>query len=249
MARFQVKLGGTWTDYDVEEDAILKRAFQAGFPHARYSLRKTQYEVDFGAMQQRNTGTGKGRQIRAPHRWKPPREPIVPKGPTVCITVPEGGPGTAIQIPHPQNKGLLLAVQVPLTAKVGQAMLVPVPPVPPAGAAAPGPPPLPSQGPMAPSAPPPSTPASGTSNPAADPAAAAPPAAASAEKGASSGGSKVALGVGVAAVGVAGLAVAGAMLPEEASAAADGVAAGAEAAVDWVGDTAEDAGDFIMDLF
>eukprot|EP00404_Azadinium_spinosum_P058285 CAMPEP_0180731172 /NCGR_PEP_ID=MMETSP1038_2-20121128/21004_1 /TAXON_ID=632150 /ORGANISM="Azadinium spinosum, Strain 3D9" /LENGTH=41 /DNA_ID= /DNA_START= /DNA_END= /DNA_ORIENTATION= len=36
--QFQVKLSGDWKDYSKDEDRILKRAFLAGFPHARYSL-------------------------------------------------------------------------------------------------------------------------------------------------------------------------------------------------------------------
>ena len=42
---------GDWAirgqDYSGNEDKILKRAYLAGFPHAKYKLRGQQYEVDF----------------------------------------------------------------------------------------------------------------------------------------------------------------------------------------------------------
>merc|ERR1719161_2154276 len=78
-------------------------------------------------MVQINTSTRKERQIRAPKNWKPPSEPLVPAGPTTVITVPPGSPGTTIQVPHPGVKGAFIGVNVPRNAKVGQAMLVPVP--------------------------------------------------------------------------------------------------------------------------
>merc|ERR1719324_1029662 len=79
-------------------------------------------------MAQINTDTRKERQIRAPRSWKAPSKPLVPAGPTTVITVPPGSPGTTIQVPHPGVKGAYIAVNVPRSAKVGQAMLVPVPP-------------------------------------------------------------------------------------------------------------------------
>merc|ERR1719456_1099826 len=78
-------------------------------------------------MVQINTDTRKERQIRAPGKWKAPSKPLVPAGPTTVITVPPGSPGTTIQVPHPGVKGAYIAVKVPRNAKVGQAMLVPVP--------------------------------------------------------------------------------------------------------------------------
>merc|ERR1719502_777856 len=78
-------------------------------------------------MAQINTDTRKERQIRAPRNWKAPSKPLVPAGPTTVITVPPGSPGTTIQVPHPGVKGAYVAVKVPRNAKVGQAMLVPVP--------------------------------------------------------------------------------------------------------------------------
>merc|ERR1719324_894692 len=79
-------------------------------------------------MAQINTDSRKERQIRAPRNWKAPSKPLVPAGPTTVVTVPPGSPGTTIQVPHPAVKGAYIAVKVPRNAKVGQAMLVPVPP-------------------------------------------------------------------------------------------------------------------------
>merc|ERR1719284_1726649 len=79
-------------------------------------------------MVQINTDTHKERQIRAPRNWKAPSKPLVPAGPTTVITVPPGSPGSTIQVPHPGVKGSYIAVNVPRSSKVGQAMLVPVPP-------------------------------------------------------------------------------------------------------------------------
>jgi hypothetical protein len=244
---FQVNLSGSWKDYQGNEDKILKRAFLAGFPNCKYQLRKQRYEVNFKEMQQLNVETGKKRSIRPPHRWKAPAKPICKAGPTFCIQVPEGAAGTTIHVPHPKAKGQFIAVEVPASAKAGQAMMVPVPEASPVAPESPPEPEVP-----APSAP-----------PAAD-AADAPAEAATEKKAGRSAAAKVAMGVGgVAAVG--GLAVAGAVLGEHiaeegwdatmaelGSAAADvgeGIADGAEAAVDWVGDAADTAGDFIMDLF
>lgn len=55
-------------------------------------------------------------------------KPLVPAGPTTVVNVPPGGPGTTIKVPHPAVPGAFIDVNVPVTAKVGQAMLVPVPP-------------------------------------------------------------------------------------------------------------------------
>jgi len=127
MAKFQVKLGGEWTDYNMEEDKILKRACMAGFPTAKFCLRGQSYMYDFGKMKQVNIDSGKERSIRQPRRWKAPSKPLVPAGPTTVITVPAGSPGTTIQVPHPRAKGSFISVHVPASAKAGQAMLVPVP--------------------------------------------------------------------------------------------------------------------------
>merc|ERR1712187_775365 len=59
-------------------------------------------------------------------KWSQPGMPIVPAGPTFCVKVPEGGPGATVQIPHPKDKSEFISVNVPASAKVGAAMLVPV---------------------------------------------------------------------------------------------------------------------------
>lgn len=236
MAVFQVKLGGDWKDYAKDEDKILKRAYLAGFPNAKYALRGQHYEADFKKMQQKNMDSGKSREIRAPHKWKPPSAPITKAGPTFCITVPPGAPGKTIQVPHPKEKGQMIAVNVPPGAKVGQAMLVPIPEGAPAALAASD-----IQGEY--------TPVEHKDDK---------------EKKKWSTGAKVAAATGGVLV-VGGLAVGGAVLGEHiaeegwdatmadlgdvATTAGEGIADGAEAAVDWVGDAADTAGDFIMDLF
>merc|ERR1719502_1357846 len=80
-------------------------------------------------MMQLNTDSGKERKIRQPLKWKAPTKPLVPPGPTTVVNVPPGSPGTTIQVPHPRVKGAFICVNVPASAKPGQAMLVPVPPV------------------------------------------------------------------------------------------------------------------------
>merc|ERR1719271_892514 len=80
-------------------------------------------------MVQTNRDSGKERCIRQPLRWKAPSKPLVPAGPTTVINVPPGSPGTTIQVPHPRAKGAFISVNVPASARAGQAMLVPVPPL------------------------------------------------------------------------------------------------------------------------
>merc|ERR1719238_167747 len=80
-------------------------------------------------MVQINRDSGKERTIRQPRAWKPPSKPLVPPGPTTVVNVPPGSPGTTIQVPHPRAKGMFIAVNVPASARPGQAMLVPVPPL------------------------------------------------------------------------------------------------------------------------
>lgn len=258
---FQVKLEGMWKDYDAAEDKILKRAYLAGFPHVRYVLRGHEYEIDFKEMKQKNKDSTKERQIRPPHKWRAPAEPIVPKGPTTCIKVPPGSPGTTIQVPHPRAPGKFISVAVPASARVGQAMLVPVPPVEE----------VPAEPPAA-SAPEPSAPTTCDPTPASPEPAPAEPVPAAATAGApaakkSSGystGAKVAMGT-TAAVAVGGVAVAGAMLGEHiaeegwdatmadlgdtADVTGAAVVHGGEAAVEWIKVAAEDTGAFLMDLF
>merc|ERR1719287_447284 len=89
-------------------------------------------------MVQINRDSGKERKIRQPKKWQAPSKPLVPAGPTTVVNVPPGSPGKTIQVPHPRVKGAYISVQVPASAKPGQAMLVPVPAV--AAVAASGPP-------------------------------------------------------------------------------------------------------------
>merc|ERR1719214_315938 len=101
MAHFQVKLSGDWKNYDKEEDNILKRAYMTGHKKAKYSLRGNRYEYDFARMKQINVESGKERDIRPPHKMKPPSKPIFPSGPVMVVRVPPHSPGTIIQVPHP----------------------------------------------------------------------------------------------------------------------------------------------------
>lgn len=243
-ASFQVELSGTWKDYKGNEDKILKRAYLAGFPNAKYKLRGQQYKVDFAGKTQENVKTGKKRNIRPPHSWKQPATPIVEAGPTFCIKVPAGSPGTTIQVPHPKDKSQFIAVNVPAGAKVGGAMLVPVPDISKGS----------SEVPSAPPAPAGDAPAE--------------------KKGWSTGAKVAAGGAGLIAVGglAVGGAVLGEHIAEvgwdEAMAdlgdvaedageaivgaaedAGEAIAGAAEDAGEWIAGAAEDAGDFIMDLF
>jgi len=237
MAKFQVKLAGEFSDYSHEEDKILKRAYMAGFPTAKFCLRGQSYMYDFGKMKQVNIDSGKERSIRQPRRWKAPSKPLVPAGPTTVITVPAGSPGTTIQVPHPRAKGSFISVHVPASAKAGQAMLVPVP----AQAAT-------------------SKPSKHTPVPKAT----AVSAAAHGRSDSWSTGGKVAAGTAAAAAVFAG-AVGGAVLGDHIAehgldatldAAGDGIVDAAEATEDFavdagefIVDAGEDLGDFVMDLF
>eukprot|EP00746_Dinoflagellata_sp_MGD_P002784 gnl/MRDRNA2_/MRDRNA2_105442_c0_seq1.p1 gnl/MRDRNA2_/MRDRNA2_105442_c0~~gnl/MRDRNA2_/MRDRNA2_105442_c0_seq1.p1 ORF type:complete len:274 (+),score=81.76 gnl/MRDRNA2_/MRDRNA2_105442_c0_seq1:88-822(+) len=244
MAHFQVQLGGHWKDYDKEEDNCLKRAYMTGAKKAKYSIRGGQmYEYDFTKMVQKNLESGKERDIRAPYNWKkkgvkPPSQPIA-SGPTMVVKVPPGGPGTVIQVPHPKDKSMNIAVEVPKTARVGAAMIVPVPPLP--GTYAPG----------EPVAAPYVTSGGGGGG--------------DKKKDTSlSAGEKAGFAVGGAAL-IGGMAVAGAVIGDAAADGAfDGAIADAGAALgdagdvigdvagdagDWLMDIGGDAGDFVMDLF
>merc|ERR1719161_1685997 len=81
-------------------------------------------------MVQINKDTRKSRAIRSPNKWKAPAKPLVPPGKTTVVNVPSGSPGTTIQVPYPGKRGAFIAVNVPKSAKPGQAMLVPVPEAP-----------------------------------------------------------------------------------------------------------------------
>merc|ERR1712151_1257549 len=158
------------------------------------------------------------------------------------VKVPPGGPGAIIHVPHPTMKDQLVAVNVPATAKVGQAMLVPLP----SGV----PKPVEVVEPDAPQA---AAVAKMEEGPAKE-----------AVKKKWSTGAKVAAGTaGVAVVG--GLAVAGAVLGEHiaedgwdatiaelgdvTSTVGDGIADGASHVADFASDAAGSVEDFIMDLF
>jgi len=239
---FQVKLSGAWADYNNDEDKILKRAFLTGFENTKYSLRGQKYECNFKTMIQKNLQSGKAREMRPPHKWKAPPAQIVKPGETFCVKVPPGGPGAIINVPHPKTKGQLVAVNVPTTAKVGQAMLVPLP----VGV----PKPVEIVEPDATQA---AAVAKLEEGPAKE-----------AAKKKWSTGAKVATGTAKVAV-VGSLAVAGAVLGEHiseegwdatiaelgdvATSVGDSIAEGASHVADFASDTADSAGDFIMDLF
>jgi len=229
MAKFQVKLGSEFADYSKDEDKILKRAFMAGFPTAKFALRGQNYIYDFRKMVQVNRDTGKQRSIRQPNKWKAPSKPLVPAGPTTVINVPRGSPGTTIQVPHPRVKGAFISVNVPASAKPGQAMLVPVPP---AAAVTP-------QGSSAPAA-------EGGSG------------GGWSTGGKVAAGTAAMVGVAGVAVGgaILGEHIAEHGLDATIDAAEDGIVDAAEATADFavdagefIVDAAEDVGDFVMDLF
>jgi hypothetical protein len=239
---FQVMLQGKWNNYEKTEDSILKRAYMSGHKKAKYTLRGTRYEYDFIRMKQKNLESARERDIRPPHKLKPPSKPVVPSGPTMIVKIPPHAAGSVIQVPHPSDKSQMICVEVPKKARVGQAMIVPVPPLSkrPVGHI-----PTPSGRIPAPSAPP----ASGLT-----PAPSAPPA--SADSTAAKKPRRDVMGVGLAgAAFVGGGAVAGAIIGDTLaeSGELDGVIDVAEIAIDdagdWMMDAGEDAGDFIMDLF
>lgn len=83
MAHFQVKLGSVWKDFPEEEDRLLKREFEAGPKRVIVNFRGQRYEIDFKAMTQKNTSSGRIREIRPPRRHAPPPEgerPLAPAG-------------------------------------------------------------------------------------------------------------------------------------------------------------------------
>mmetsp|Transcript_28686 Transcript_28686/g.66555 ORF Transcript_28686/g.66555 Transcript_28686/m.66555 type:complete len:290 (+) Transcript_28686:127-996(+) len=124
---FQVKLDNDWKDYDKETDVMITRAYLVGQPHCRFTLRGARYEMDFSKMLQINLDTGKERSIRAPPGMRPPKNPLLPAGPMIVVTVKEGQPGTAIMVPDPNNANQQIQVAVPKTARVGSKLAVPVP--------------------------------------------------------------------------------------------------------------------------
>merc|ERR1719148_345325 len=185
-------------------------------------------------MVQINKDTRKSRAIHSPNKWKAPQTPLVPPGKTTVVNVPAGSPGTTIQVPYPGKRGAFIAVNVPASARPGQAMLVPVPDAPTYATTA-------------------AAASAGRGS-----------AASTAPSGGWSTGGKVAagtagiVGVGAAAVGgaILGDHIAEHGLDATVGAAGDGLADAGEAIEDFavdagefIVDAAEDAGDFIMDLF
>lgn len=126
-SKFQIELEGKWENYGKEEDAILRRAYLVGHPHAKYHLRGQDYEYNFKTMKQINLGTCKERRIRPPRFMRPPQAPLLPPGSIVVVTVPEGAAGGTMKINDPNNAGEKLEVSVPAGAKTGAKMAVPVP--------------------------------------------------------------------------------------------------------------------------
>mmetsp|Transcript_62948 Transcript_62948/g.117038 ORF Transcript_62948/g.117038 Transcript_62948/m.117038 type:complete len:321 (-) Transcript_62948:264-1226(-) len=124
---FQVKLDQGWKDYEKDEDVMITRAFLIGQKHCRFTLRGICYEVDFQKMTQKNVENGKERTIRPPPGMKAPKNPLLPAGPTIVITVRAGQPGKVIKIEDSNNVGQQVEVAVPKDAKVGTKVAVPVP--------------------------------------------------------------------------------------------------------------------------
>jgi len=124
---FQVKLDQGWKDYEKDEDVMITRAFLVGQKHCRFNLRGIRYEVDFQMMTQINLDNGKARAIRPPPGMKAPKNPLLPAGPMMVITVRAGQPGKVIKLEDPNNVGQQVEVAVPKNAKVGAKVAVPVP--------------------------------------------------------------------------------------------------------------------------
>lgn len=95
---------GQWQDYSAEEDRILKQAFENGKPGVNLRMRGQDYLFDFQKMVQRNTKTGKEREIRSVYD---PDEKKVPNARPVRASErparPEGRPtsGAGFAIPAP----------------------------------------------------------------------------------------------------------------------------------------------------
>jgi len=126
-SKFQIMLSQKWEDYKADEDAVLKRAYLVGQPNCRFSLRGQKYEYNFKSMKQVNQGTGKERDIRPPQGMTAPKKPLLPTGSMTVIKVRPGQAGKMITIDDPNNPGKKIKVNVPKGAKVGQKMAVPIP--------------------------------------------------------------------------------------------------------------------------
>lgn len=126
--KWQVMLGGHWTDYGGQEDGILKRAYMIGQKNCKFQLRGQRYEYNFKKMIQINKDTRKERQIRPPCLGpRPPAKPLLPEGPMIILSVKAGQPGTMINVPDPNNPGSNIQVYVPPHAKPGSKMAIPIP--------------------------------------------------------------------------------------------------------------------------
>merc|ERR1711972_393138 len=124
--KFQVTLGGEWSDYSRYEDEQLKKAWLIGHRNARFVSRGQSYLVDFSQMTQKNLESNKSRRIRPPPGLTQPSTPLLPPGPMIVINVPAGA--GIIEISNPQDPhGQKITVNVPPGAKPGQKMAVPVP--------------------------------------------------------------------------------------------------------------------------
>merc|ERR550532_1539323 len=64
--RFQINIDGTWRDYGVDEDRILKKYHSRGEEKVVIHLRGRGYAFNFRLMQERNLKSGKVRSIRPP---------------------------------------------------------------------------------------------------------------------------------------------------------------------------------------
>merc|ERR1711879_845852 len=120
-------LAGKFQDYEDQEDLILKRAYMTGQRNAKFQVRGQSYEYNFVEMTQKNKDSEKERRIRPPLGPRPPKQPLLPRGPVIIITVGTGQPGTTITVKDPNNPGQTVHVCVPHHAKPGQKMAVPVP--------------------------------------------------------------------------------------------------------------------------
>lgn len=125
--KFQFKAGGRWQDFDSNEDVMLKRAFLVGQKQVQYTFREVMYLFDFEEMTQTNTVSNSKRTIRAPTGLVPPKEPLLPKGGLVIVTVPPKSAATTILVDNPDSPGNKIRVNVPKGAKAGDKMAVPLP--------------------------------------------------------------------------------------------------------------------------
>jgi len=126
--KWQIELGGKFTDYGDQEDQILKRAYMIGQKNCKFHLRGQTYEYNFKKMIQNNKDTGKHRKIRPPYIGpQPPAKPLLPQGPMIIVVVKAGQAGTMIDVPNPNCPGQMIQVFVPAHAKPGAKMAIPIP--------------------------------------------------------------------------------------------------------------------------